>query len=278
MTPDTNTDPAATPDPATTRSVSVMPLYMPAVAADPSARAVVICSGGLDSVTLAHLLAAGGFTGERLHLLSVDYGQRHLKEVSCAAAAATRLGARFSTLALPGLARVLDSALTNPARPIPEGHYTAASMGATVVPNRNAILLALAYGVAVSVGAALVATAVHAGDHAIYPDCREEFVSAFDVMERAATEGFGHPDLSLVAPFLTLTKAQIVGLGAALGVPFVETWSCYVGGERHCGRCATCVERAEAFALAGVPDPTPYVDSDYWRTVTSAPASAPAAP
>jgi 7-cyano-7-deazaguanine synthase len=122
-------------------------------------------------------------------------------------------------------------------------------------------MLAIAYGVAVSEQAELVATAIHAGDHFIYPDCRPRFARLFDEMEAAATAGFARPNLHLHTPFIQRTKAEIVALGVELGVPFADTWSCYVGGPLHCGKCGTCVERKEAFVTAGVPDPTLYAES-----------------
>jgi 7-cyano-7-deazaguanine synthase len=131
-------------------------------------------------------------------------------------------------------------------------------MAATVVPNRNAIMLSVAVGVAVARGAEAVAAAVHAGDHTVYPDCRPAFIEAIEHEARVANEGFIVDGFEVRAPFLHLTKDQIVRIGADLGVPFEETWSCYLGGEVHCGRCGTCVERREAFDLAGVPDPTAY--------------------
>ncbi len=131
-------------------------------------------------------------------------------------------------------------------------------MAVIVVPNRNAIMLSIAYGVAVARSASLVACAVHAGDHNVYPDCRPEFVEAFDRMQRFAVEGFSDPDLRLYAPFLYKTKAEIAEIGAALGVPYEDTWSCYEGGELHCGLCETCIERKAAFQLAGVHHPTKY--------------------
>ncbi len=219
-------------------------------------RAIAVVSGGLDSVTLAHLLAS---YGARLHLLAFDYGQRHRKEVEFARECATRLDADFDVVDLRGFSRLISgSALTGEEVAVPHGHYAAPSMAMTVVPNRNAILLALAYGVAVNEGANLVATGVHGGDHFIYPDCRPGFIHAFEAMEREAVAGFGAPDLRLCAPFLEIDKAEIVRIGARLGVPFARTWSCYEGGEVHCGKCGTCVERREAFALASVPDPTDY--------------------
>ena len=218
--------------------------------------AVVLVSGGLDSVTLAHLLHHQGQAP--LHLVSVDYGQRHLRELDEAGACAERLGAAWDVVDLRSLGRLLGgSALTDAAVEVPDGHYADETMRITVVPNRNAVMLAVAHAVAVARGAGVVAAAVHAGDHPIYPDCRPEFVDAFRRMETLATEGFAAPDL-LVTPFLHLTKADIVRTGARLGVPFQRTWSCYRGGDRHCGRCGTCVERREAFALARVEDPTAY--------------------
>lgn len=217
---------------------------------------VAIVSGGMDSVVLAHDLAAQGHT---LHLLSFDYGQRHKKELQFAAACAARLGVPHDVIDLSSLTRLLTgSSLTDRSVPVPEGHYAAPTMAATVVPNRNALMLAAAYAVAVAEGAEHVATAVHAGDHAVYPDCRPEFVRAFDRMERAAVAGFGHPDLTLLAPYVHATKADIAAAGHRLGVPFELTWSCYQGRDRHCGKCGTCYERREALELAGVPDPTAY--------------------
>ncbi len=219
--------------------------------------AVAVVSGGMDSVTLAHLLDSEGYG---LHLLAVDYGQRHKKELSYAKRCAERLGASFDVADISGLGRLLSgSALTDDIE-VPHGHYAEESMAVTVVPNRNAIMLSIAYGVAVARGAKVVATAVHAGDHYVYPDCRSGFIETFDAMQKKAVEGFGDPELSLYAPFVRKTKAEIAGIGVSLGVPFEDTWSCYEGGEVHCGLCGTCTERKEAFELAGVPDPTAYRD------------------
>jgi 7-cyano-7-deazaguanine synthase len=218
-------------------------------------RAVAIVSGGMDSVTLAYLLDSEGY---ELHLLSVDYGQRHRKEISYAKRCAERLGAACDVVDISHVGRLLSgSALTDDVE-VPHGHYAAENMAVTVVPNRNAIMLSIAYGVAVARGATLVAAAVHAGDHYVYPDCRPQFVEAFDAMQRQAVEGFGDPDLRLHAPFIHKTKAEIVEIGTSLGVPYEDTWSCYEAGEIHCGLCGTCNERKEAFQLAKVPDPTKY--------------------
>jgi 7-cyano-7-deazaguanine synthase len=221
-----------------------------------SKAAVAIVSGGMDSVTLAYLLASEGCD---LHLLSFDYGQRHRKELEFAASCAGLLGARHDVVDLSSLTDLLKgSALTDADVPVPDGHYAQENMKITVVPNRNAMMLAIAYAVAVAEGAEVVGAGIHAGDHAIYPDCRPAFAEAFDAMQRLAVEGFGRPDLHLYTPFVSITKANIVTIGHRLGVDYARTWSCYKGGEVHCGTCGTCVERKEAFELAGVPDPTRY--------------------
>lgn len=217
-------------------------------------KAIAIVSGGMDSVTLAYLLKS---QGHELTIVSIDYGQRHVKEIEYARRCADRLSATFHLVDLSQVGALLPgSALTDNSIEVPEGHYAADNMRVTVVPNRNAIMLALAYGIAVAEQASIVATAVHSGDHHIYPDCRLEFIEAFDKMERLAVAGFA--DTQLLTPFVNMTKAEIVAMGASLGVPFVDTWSCYKGGAEHCGKCGTCVERREAFHIAGVIDPTIY--------------------
>lgn len=213
---------------------------------------VVIHSGGLDSTVLLYALRAAG---EDVRALSIDYGQRHARELAAAQAICAGAGVPHRVADLSGLGILLaGSSLTSPEVAVPEGHYTAESMKATVVPNRNMILISVAAGYAISLGADRVAYGAHGGDHAIYPDCREEFAQALDAALALAD---WHP-VQLERPFVELTKADLVRKGAALGVPFAQTWSCYVGGEHHCGRCGTCVERREAFALAGVADPTVY--------------------
>jgi 7-cyano-7-deazaguanine synthase len=241
-------------------------------------KAVSLMSGGMDSTTLAYMLKSEGYD---LHLLSFDYGQRHLKELVAASKLAEGLEAGhdiiiLSTLpgkfaeGMPGmipdpLARVLSgSSLTDESVPVPDGHYAEESMRATVVPNRNAIMLSIAYGVAVAEQADLVAFGAHAGDHAIYPDCRPEFVAALgNALVTGNRWDEGNPVPNLIAPFLDKTKTDIAVIGQGLGVPWEKTWTCYKGGAIHCGRCGTCVERREAFRLARVEDPTPYEDNTY---------------
>lgn len=227
-------------------------------------KTVVVCSGGLDSVTLAHVVAD---TRDLTRLVSFDYGQRHAKELEFAARAATRLGVPHDVIDMRGIGAVLTgSALTQDDVEVPDGHYAEDTMRITVVPNRNAIMLTVAYGIAAAHGDNAVATAVHGGDHFIYPDCRPEFTRAFEVMQNHALDGYAN--VSLFTPFVDIPKAEIVTIGARHNVPFGDTWSCYKGGANHCGRCGTCVERREAFAIAGVDDPTTYDDPDYWQTVT----------
>ncbi|MFJ6141670.1 7-cyano-7-deazaguanine synthase QueC [Kitasatospora sp. NPDC092286] len=218
--------------------------------------AVVIASGGLDSTTVAYWLADHG---SQVSLLSFDYGQRHRRELDFARRIAVNLGARHEVVDLSGLGRVLTgSALTDPGIQVPNGHYTAATMRSTVVPNRNAIMLDIAVGMAVAREADAVAFGAHAGDHAIYPDCRSSFFDLFAETAKAGNEGLLADGFEVLAPFIDLAKADIVEAGRQVGVPFQDTWSCYKGGEVHCGLCGTCTERIEAFSLAGVEDPTEY--------------------
>lgn len=224
-----------------------------------SQHTVAVVSGGLDSVVLAHSIASQGTT---ITLISFNYGQRHHKELAFAATAAEHLKARHHLVDLSSLASVLmGSALTDASVEVPDGHYTDETMRATVVPNRNAILLSVATGLAVAVGADTVAIGVHGGDHPIYPDCRPAFIDAFEHQARLANEGFVRPGLCIDAPFMNSTKGEIVRLGVELGVDFANTWSCYRGGDVHCGTCGTCVERREAFEEANVSDPTTYAVS-----------------
>ena len=228
-------------------------------------KTIVICSGGLDSVSLAHMVAA---KGDLTRLVSFDYGQRHAKELDFAKAAAARLGVPFQRIDMRGIGAALTGSALTSDIDVPDGHYAEETMRITVVPNRNAIMLAIAFGVAAANGDEAVATAVHGGDHFIYPDCRPGFTRAFEAMQRAALDGYA--DVQLYTPFVERSKADIVTEGARCGTPFAETWSCYKGGEVHCGCCGTCVERREAFHLAGIEDPTVYADPDFWvRAVAS---------
>lgn len=213
---------------------------------------VVVLSGGLDSaVLLWHLQKLG--TAARA--VTIDYGQRHRTEVLHAEFLAEQAGIAHEVVDLSPLRRVLPgSSQTDDRVAVPEGHYEDASMRATVVPNRNMLLLAVAMGIAVAHDLTGVAYGAHSGDHAIYPDCRPEFVQAM----KHAFALCDYTPRKLIAPFAKMSKAQIVRLGHALDVPFADTWTCYAGGEKHCGRCGACVERREAFVQARVADPTEY--------------------
>lgn len=216
----------------------------------------VLLSGGLDSTVLAAHAADGGGLGLAV---SFDYGQRHRRELASAAQVASHYRVEHLVIDLRpvlGACPPTSSALLG-GIDVPEGHYAEATMAATVVPGRNLLMIAAAAAVAAGRGLTGVAIAAHAGDHPVYPDCRLEFLQAAG---GALLTGYG---LHLLSPFATLSKAAIVSLGATLGAPLDLTWSCYVGGDRHCGRCSTCVERIEAFTLAGVPDPTDYADPTF---------------
>ena len=219
-------------------------------------KVVVLCSGGMDSVTAlywaaqVHTVAAA---------LSFDYGAKHNhREIPFAAEHAARLGVPHQIIGLDFINPLIASDLHATGGEIPEGHYEAETMRRTVVPFRNGIMLAIACGYAESLGAGGVIIAAHSGDHAIYPDCREEFMQAMGTaMARGTYAGTG-----LLRPFIALDKSRIAREGTKLGVDFARTWSCYKGGPIHCGRCGTCVERREALLKAGLPDPTVYASTD----------------
>lgn len=223
---------------------------------------LVICSGGLDSVTLAYLVSQ---QRKLAAVVSFDYGQRHQKEIQYARQCASALGAPFQLVDIQSVGQLLTGSALTDNIDVPDGHYAEQSMKSTVVPNRNTIMLSIAYGMAVSLNADSVATAVHGGDHFIYPDCRPAFIDSFASMQQQALDGLA--EIELYTPFLQSSKADIVTTGNGLDVPFEETWSCYKGKHQHCGRCGTCVERREAFHLAGIADPTVYADTDFWQTV-----------
>ena len=225
-------------------------------------KCLVILSGGLDSTVLLYHLIKEGF---ECHALGVNYGQRHGKELAYAQASCVKLGIPFELADLTAITHLLGgSSQTDPSLPVPEGHYAADSMKLTVVPNRNMIMLSIAMGYAISLKLDFIAFGAHAGDHTIYPDCRPEFA---DKMDDIAQICDWHK-LRLVRPFIHKTKTDIVQLGHELGVPFEDTWSCYKGGEIHCGVCGTCQERRGAFVEAGVVDPTVYEQTP---TIAAAP-------
>lgn len=212
----------------------------------------VLLSGGMDSVTVFYeALASHDVTA----CLSFDYGSKHnAREIPFAKLHADRHGIAHHVISLDFINRLFKSDLLKSGGDIPEGHYAEQSMKQTVVPFRNGIMLSIAAGFTESIGGEAVVIAAHAGDHAIYPDCREPFMQAM-----AAAMGQGtYANIRLLRPFIAMDKAAIARRGAELGIDFAETWSCYKGGKIHCGTCGTCVERREAFLLAGLPDPTAY--------------------
>lgn len=216
-------------------------------------KSVLVFSGGLDSAVAAWELKSRGC---ELRLLSFDYGQRHKKELLAAKELANLVGAiEHKVVDLSAIRQLLSgSSQTDNSIPVPEGHWAEESMKKTIVPNRNMIMLSLAAAYAISIKANQIVYAAHSGDHAIYPDCRPDFIAALS----SAVEKADWHKISLCAPFANMSKAEIVSLGSRLGVPFGKTWSCYKGGEKHCGKCGACAERRESFVLAGVPDPTEY--------------------
>ena len=213
---------------------------------------VVLCSGGMDSVTALHWAR---HEHELVAAVSFDYGAKHNhREIPLAAEHARTIGARHEVIALDFVNRLFASDLLKSGGAIPEGHYEAENMKQTVVPFRNAIMLSIACGFAESAGAEGLVIGAHSGDHAIYPDCREDFMRAMGDAMRLGT----YAGVKLLRPFIALSKGGISAEGARLGVDFSRTWSCYKGGATHCGKCGTCVERREAFAHAGLADPTEY--------------------
>lgn len=218
-------------------------------------KTVVVISGGMDSTTLAY---RSHHRGDEAFLLSVDYGQRHRKELEYAKLTATRLGVSHEIVDLSSLRGILAGSSLTSEVDVPDGHYAEETMKATVVPNRNSIMINVAIGYAVSIKADSVSIGVHAGDHFVYPDCRPEFVLALAEVAKLGNEGFISSDFFIDAPYVNIGKHDIALEGESLGVNWNETWSCYKGKKIHCGSCGTCFERREAFWLAGVKDPTEY--------------------
>ena len=211
---------------------------------------VLILSGGMDSTTLLYEYK------DRIALaVSFDYGSNHNKrEIPFARQHCEHLQIEHLVIPLDFMGRYFQSSLLAGDDAIPNGHYADENMRSTVVPFRNGIMLSVAVGLAESRGLKHVMMANHGGDHTIYPDCRPEFVEAFSEAARTGT----FPGITLLSPYTHLTKGDIARRGKALGIDYSQTWSCYRGGQRHCGRCGTCVERREALAQAGIDDPTEY--------------------
>lgn len=211
---------------------------------------VIVVSGGMDSITLLY------DKKEEIALaVTFDYGSKHnAREIAWAKVHCGRLGIRHIVIKLDFMEKYFTSSLLEGGDEIPEGHYADENMKSTVVPFRNGIMLSVAAGIAESNGLKKILIANHGGDHTIYPDCRPEFIGA---MDRAIANGT-YEDVRIDAPYTNITKADIAKIGKRLGIDYSETWSCYKGGERHCGKCGTCIERKEAMALAGIDDRTEY--------------------
>ena len=204
----------------------------------------------MDSITMLYEYK------ERIALgISFDYGSNHnAREIPFAAMHCERLGIKHIVINLGFMHQYFKSSLLEGAEAIPEGNYDEENMKSTVVPFRNGIMLSIAAGAAESNGLKYVMMANHGGDHTIYPDCRPEFVSAMSEATRLGT----YPGIEVLAPYTGITKSDIARHGKALGIDYAETWSCYKGGEHHCGKCGTCRERIEALADAGIEDHTVY--------------------
>ena len=211
---------------------------------------VIILSGGMDSVTMLY-----EYQQQIALAVTFDYGSNHAKkEIAFAKLHCERLQIPHLIIPLAFMQEYFHSSLLEGADAIPEGSYDDANMKSTVVPFRNGIMLAIATGMAESNDLQYVMMANHGGDHTIYPDCRPEFVEAFDNAAHAGT----YNGVRLLSPYCNMTKGQIAARGKELGIDYAETWSCYKGGDKHCGKCGTCVERKEALAEAGIDDPTEY--------------------
>jgi len=217
-------------------------------------KVVVLISGGMDSVAaLYHANQEHQVVGA----LSFNYGSKHNhREIPFAAFHCAKFAIPHRVITLGFVGELFKSDLLKSGGAIPDGHYEEQSMKQTVVPFRNGIMLSIAGGYAESIEAQGLVIAAHAGDHAIYPDCREAFMRAMADAIRLGT----YAQVEILRPFIRLTKAQIAARGHQLGVDFSQTWSCYKGGEIHCGTCGTCVERREAFQAAHLPDPTSYAN------------------
>ncbi len=211
---------------------------------------IIIVSGGMDSITMLYdkkdEIALG---------ISFDYGSNHNKrEIPFAEMHCKRLGIKHITISLDFMHQYFKSSLLEGADAIPEGNYDEDNMKSTVVPFRNGIMLSIAIGIAESNGLKKVLIANHAGDHTIYPDCRPEFINAINTTAKAGT----FVGVEVSAPYTDITKGEIASIGKRLGLDYSETWSCYKGGEKHCGKCGTCMERKEALRDAGIEDTTEY--------------------
>lgn len=214
-------------------------------------KVVIIYSGGMDSYTVLHLARQQGY---EVHAVSFNYGQRHDKELEYAKRVTQKLGIAHKIVDISAINQLIGGSSLTSDIDVPEGHYEEASMKQTVVPNRNMILLSLAVGYAVSINAQAVYFGAHSGDHAIYPDCRTEFVDKMNQVCAIAN----YEAIEVRAPFLSMDKIEILKTGLQMNLDYSLTWTCYNGRTRACGKCGSCQERLEAFEKNGVVDPLEY--------------------
>lgn len=214
-------------------------------------KAVVIYSGGMDSFTILNKAYKEGY---ELYALTFDYGQKHSKEIAYATRVCEELGISHRIIDITAINQLLQSSSLTSSIEIPEGHYADDNMKSTMVPNRNMILLSLAIGYAIDIGASKVFYGAHSGDHAIYPDCRPEFVHAMNDVARIAN----YEPVEIVTPYLSGDKITILKDGLAMGLDYGKSWTCYNGRDKACGKCGSCVERLEAFELNNAIDPLEY--------------------
>ena len=214
-------------------------------------KVVVIYSGGMDSFTILNSALSEGY---EIYALTFDYGQKHSKEIEFARNVCKELQIHHRVIDITAINQLLQSSSLTSNQDIPEGHYEADNMKSTVVPNRNMILLSLAIGYAVDIGANKVYYGAHSGDHAIYPDCRPEFVHSMNQVAKLAN----YEPIEIVTPFLNNSKDEILAAGLAMNLDYGKTWTCYNGREKACGKCGSCIERLEAFAQHNTTDPLPY--------------------
>lgn len=216
-----------------------------------SEKVVVIYSGGMDSFTVLNRALKDGY---QVYALSFNYGQRHVKELECASAVCEELGVEHKIVDISAINSLIGGSSLTDDIDVPEGHYEEESMKSTIVPNRNMILLSLAIGYAVSLKASKVYYGAHSGDHAIYPDCRPEFVQKMNDVSLIAN----YDAVEVYSPYLTQTKIDILTDGLSMGLDYSKTWTCYNGREKACGKCGACQERLEAFELNKAVDPIAY--------------------
>lgn len=231
------------------------------MATEQKSRVVVIYSGGMDSFTLVSRLRYAGYL---VYALSFDYGQRHAKELKFAHDWAEHIGVTHRIVDMTSIGQLITNSALTKGGDVPEGHYSEENMKQTVVPNRNMIMLSVAIGYAVNIGAGEVYTAVHAGDHAIYPDCREVFINAVSAVGVIAN----YQSVLVKAPYIDLDKHTILRDGAFIGLEakhYANAWTCYNGRDKACGKCGACVERLEAFHAMGWEDPLEYEDKEFWK-------------